>query len=183
MLKLQYFGYLMWRADSLEKTLKLGKIEGRRRRGWQRMRRLDGIISSMDMSLHKLREAESEGQGSLACCGPWGCKELTWLVTEQQAYPSPETCVLVSWLHSSPTVDPLGLTLSASSVLSTTGTGSATDPRTIRVGRGEETHTADSALGDVVSVLREWPEKPPFSVCTVGYEAERAGAGAAVLLP
>ena len=50
-LKLQYFGHLMWRTDSLEKTLMLGKIEGRRRRGWQRMRWLDGITDLMDMSL------------------------------------------------------------------------------------------------------------------------------------
>ena len=56
-LKLQYFGHLMWRADSFEKTLMLGKIEGQRRRGWQRMRLLDGITDLMDLSFRKLQES------------------------------------------------------------------------------------------------------------------------------
>ena len=73
----QYFGHLMWRADSLEKTLMLGKIEGRRRRGRQRMRWLDGING------HEFEQTlgDSEGQGSLTCCSPWGHKELD--TTEQ----------------------------------------------------------------------------------------------------
>ena len=70
-LKLQYFDHLIWRADSLEKTLMLGKIEGRRRRGWQRTTWLDGIIDSVDMSLSKFQEIVEDRK---AWC-PWGHKE------------------------------------------------------------------------------------------------------------
>ena len=70
----------MVRADSLEKTLMLRKIEGRRRRGRQRMRWLDDITNSTDMNLSKLLGV-GDGQGSLVCCSPWGRKELD--MTEQ----------------------------------------------------------------------------------------------------
>ena len=75
-LKLQYFGHLMRRADSLEKTLMLGKTEDRRRRGRWRMRWLDGITDTMDMGL-----GVGDRQGGLVCCSSWGCKES--VITER----------------------------------------------------------------------------------------------------
>ena len=73
-LKLQYFGHLMRRVDSLEKTLMLGGIGGRRRRGQQRMRWLDGITDLMDVSLSET-PGVGDGQGGLVCCNSWGRKE------------------------------------------------------------------------------------------------------------
>ena len=99
MLKLQYFGHLMWRADSFEKTLMLGKIESRRRRGGQRMKWLDGITDRMDMGLGGLWELVMDREawraavhGHNSCCSSWGRKEsdmtelLNW--TELKDYTS-----------------------------------------------------------------------------------------------
>ena len=85
-LKLQYFGHLMWRADSFEKTLMLGKIEGRRRRGWQRMTSMDGITDTMDMGWGELRESVMDREAWRAAVHGWGHKEsdtteqLNWTV-------------------------------------------------------------------------------------------------------
>ena len=74
--KLQYFGLLMRRTDPFEKALMLGIIEDRRRRGWQRIRWLDGISDSMDMSLSQLQEMVKDREAWHATVSPWDCKEL-----------------------------------------------------------------------------------------------------------
>ena len=86
-LKLQYFGHLMQRANSLEKTMMLGKIEGKRRRGWQRMRRLDNITDSMDMNLSKLQETV-EDRETWCDAVHWVAKVRHNLATEQQSHAS-----------------------------------------------------------------------------------------------
>ena len=75
-LKLQHFGHLVWSVDSLEKTLMLGGIGGRRSRGWQRMRWLDGIIDSINAHEFGWTPGVGDGQGYLVCCDWWGPKEL-----------------------------------------------------------------------------------------------------------
>ena len=90
-LKLQYFGHLMRRTDSLEKTLMLGKTEGRRRRGQQRTRWFDSITDSMDVSSSKLRELVIDRE-AWACCSPWGHKESD--MTEKLTNNSNVTCFI-----------------------------------------------------------------------------------------
>ena len=85
-LKLQYFGHILQRADSLEKTLMQGKIEGRRRRGWQKMIWLDGIIDSISGREFEQTLGDSEGQGSLVCCSPCGHRVRHDWVTEQLVF-------------------------------------------------------------------------------------------------
>ena len=79
--KLQYFGHLMWRTDSLEKTVMLGKTEGKRRRRWQRMRWLDSVTDSMDMNLSKFQEMEGDRGGSFATV--MSLQRWTQLATEE----------------------------------------------------------------------------------------------------
>ena len=98
-LKLQHFGHLMWRTNSLEKTLMLGKIEGRRRRGWQRMRWLDNITYLMDMSLSKLWEFVMDRENW--CVAVYGvAKSRTWLSDWTELMNNQFLGVRISFIHS-----------------------------------------------------------------------------------
>ena len=97
-LKLQCFSHLMQRADSLVKTLMLGKIEGKRRRGWQSMRLLDNIT---DMSLRKLWEIVKDREARSMCCSPWSHKKLNTATKQQQLLKTaffPRGCICIIWI-------------------------------------------------------------------------------------
>ena len=113
-LKLQHFGHMMWRAHSLEKTLMLGKTEGRRRRGQKRMRWLDGIT---DLSLSKLRETVKNREARHAVCSPWGCKELNMSEQLNNWYQSPYSWGDRGWLGSRVNLSKTGLCCASSGAI------------------------------------------------------------------